>query len=111
MRNSSWPFPADRTKESETLAQARELLALERDIATEHCTVVVECYARPVPSSYPRPVYDATELEDLGHREPDILQSNKQELTRAVRYLDMRQLLLRPIPGKAHLVAFKERTE
>lgn len=105
--NASWPFPA---KRSAALVQAEALLALEREIATEHCTVVVECYARPVPSSYPRPVYDTSTLEDLGHREPDIEASNREELARSVRYLDMRQLLLRPIPGQEHLVAFKERT-
>lgn len=91
-----------------TTFNTADLHALEREIATEHCRVVIECYARWTPSSYPMPVYDVSELEDVGCREPDMQDSNRLELQRAVRYLDMREQLVRPIQEQPQFVSFKQ---
>lgn len=84
-----------------------DLHALEREIATEHCRVVIETLALSVASSYPTPVYDTLSLEDDGCRDPEILEANRQLVARAVRYLDYREALYRPVPAMLQFVAFK----
>lgn len=87
--------------------KATELLALERQIATEHCRVAIECFARSTPSSFPMPIYDVSQQEENTCTEPEILEANRLEVERAVKYLDMRELLMRPVPSMPQYVAFK----
>src|SRR3954471_11058612 len=90
-----------------TTYKAIEMLALERQIATEHCRVAIECLALSVPSSYPMPIYDVSQLEENGCTEAEILEANRLEVERAVKYLDMREVLARPVPSMPQYVAFK----
>lgn len=87
-------------------ARLDTLADLQREIADEACRVDIECHALGVPSSYPHPVYDVSQLE-LGHPNDDeMAASDQQAIDRAVRYLDMRGLLVRPIAGQANYVSF-----
>lgn len=86
-----------------------DLRTLEREIATDHCRTVVEYYATHRPSSYKAPVYDTSEI-DTQHTDEELLEANRVELDRAVRYLDARELLVRPVPECPQFVAFKEQT-
>lgn len=94
----------------DSVARATTLLSLEREIAEEHATTVLEVYAATVPSDYPRPVYDTTalELEQIAS-EPDE-EAARRTLDRAVRYLDLREMLVRPFAGHPEFVAFKRGT-
>lgn len=74
-----------------------DLQSLEREIATEAARVDIASYAARAPSSYPKPVYDISQVE-----------FNQQGVARAVRYLDARQLLVRPLPECPQFVAFRE---
>lgn len=74
-------------------------------IADEACRVEIECKARPVPSNYPQPVYDTRELEDVYVDEPELLQSYREDVERAVRYLDLRGQIVRPFSDAPHLVS------
>lgn len=82
------------------------LAQLQREIADEACRVDIECHAMGVPSSYPHPVYDVSQLEPDSISDPDICAADQQAIDRAVRYLDMRWLLVRPIAGQANYVSF-----
>lgn len=84
-----------------------DLQALEREIATEHCRVAIETLALRAPSSYPAPVYDISALDDDGCRDPEIMEANRAELARSVRYLDLREALYRPAPSMPQFVTFK----
>lgn len=87
-------------------ARLDTLAGLQREIADEACRVDIECHALGVPSSYPHPVYDVSALEPDGISDPDICAADQQAIDRAVRYLDMRGLLVRPIAGQANYVSF-----
>lgn len=78
---------------------------LEREIATSWSRVAIELYALQVPSNWPTPVYDVTEAA-AGYDDEEMLEQNKQEVERAVRYLDARGLLQRPFAGQPNLVTF-----
>lgn len=97
----------DQAGQQVALVPLQQTLAdLQRDIADEACRVDIECHALGVPSSYPHPVYDVSALEPDGISDPDICAADQQAINRAVRYLDMRGLLVRPIAGKANYVSF-----
>ena len=85
-----------------------QLAALERQIATEAAWTDLECIARMVrpASATSGPQYDLTLLrEDLPGDDPEVRASEAAHLATAVRYLDLRGLLVRPIPGQPHIVS------
>lgn len=86
-----------------------QLHDIERQIATESSRVDIETKAR----LYQRiegcmPVYDVSELAQMPFVDPDLQQADREDITRAVRYLDLRGLLVRADPQRPHLVSFAE---
>jgi hypothetical protein len=81
------------------------LQSLAQQIADETCRTDIECKARSWPSNLSTPVYDVSELEPTGINDPDLIEADQLDLERAVRYLDLRGLLVRPIAGQQHLVS------
>ena len=84
-----------------------QLAALERQIATEAAWTDLECIARMVrpASATSGPQYDLTVLREDMETDPEIRASEAEHLARAVQYLDLRGLLVRPIPGQKHIVS------
>jgi hypothetical protein len=87
----------------------RELQAadLAIEIADEYARADIECKAMRVPSNHPLPVYDTSELEGWP-ADLEIQQAHQQDVARAVRYLDLRGLLVRPFKDSPQLVGFQE---
>lgn len=86
------------------------LQKLQQDIADDYARFEIETKARYV--SMPdrpvnQPLYDVSKLEpqDGGMNDEENLESDRRDLARAVRYLDMRGQLLRPIAGYPNIVA------
>lgn len=86
----------------------RELQAADFaiQIADDYTRSDIECKAAGVISTYPRPVYDVTQLEPGLCSEPELLAAYRADVDRAVRYLDLRGLLVRPFHGQPQYVSF-----
>jgi hypothetical protein len=80
------------------------LARLQREIADEYARADVECKARQVVTNYPAPVYDTTAAEGPGDQE--IAAAAMADVERAVRYLDLRGLIVRPWSYLPQLVSF-----
>lgn len=81
-----------------------ELQALQQQIADQASITVIESYAR---RTYHRGLWDVS-LPDAEERTGALtLEGMAEDLQRAVRYLDMRELLKRPVPGQCNLVSIK----
>lgn len=78
-------------------------LAIE--IADEYARSDIECKAQTAQSTYPSPVYDTT-LPEGPIDEPELVDAAMADVARAVRYLDLRGLLVRPFLDMPHLVSF-----
>lgn len=89
-----------------SIARATQLLALEREIAEAAARTTIELFARKAPSNFPHPVWDVSE-PDAGEV-ADRLFGAAEDLERAVRYLDMRELLVRPVADMPQMVSFKQ---
>lgn len=75
---------------------------LQQEIADESSVFLIERYARRGPK-------DSRGLWDVSSPDPDevrdeSLRQMDQDLLRAARYLELRGLLTRPVPGYPHLV-------
>jgi hypothetical protein len=79
-------------------------LAIE--IADEACRVDIECFALSVPSDFSAPVYDTTALEPGHLNDAELQTADMEAIQRAVRYLDLRGLLVRPMPSQPQYVSF-----
>lgn len=79
-------------------------MALE--IADETMRTTIECKAARCLSTWPAPVYDVTRLEPGHITDDEIVQADRRDIERAVRYLDLRGLLVRPVAGSPHYVSF-----
>lgn len=90
----------------DSCSTAATLHSLEREIAFEHCRVSIECNALRVPSSYPTPVYDISQI-DTPYEDQEVLESIRQDIARSVRYLDALQMLVRPLAECSQFVAFR----
>lgn len=84
---------------------ADDMAQLQQEIADDHCRVVVETYCVRCPSDCPMPVWDTATLENPW-RDDDMRQADQREVERALRYLDLRGLITRPIPGDRRYVSF-----
>lgn len=80
--------------------------ALQRELADEYARVTIETKARYCESNFPAPVYDITALEDTRIDDPEQVSGDIEELQRAVRYLDLRGALVRPIAAHPEFVSF-----
>lgn len=90
---------------TDVVAKDVDLAALERELATELARSDLECYAAEVDRPAGQmPRYDTSRLNEgrAAWMNPDDLQA---DLARAVRHLDLRGLLVRPIPGQPHIVS------
>jgi hypothetical protein len=87
-------------------ATALNVHDLAIEIADEACRVDIECKARHCPSDFPAPVYDVSAAEAEWINDAEIIESNQRDLERAVRYLDARGLLYRPMPSQPQYVSF-----
>ena len=98
----TWP-PCD----SECLQgrDCAELQTLQRRLADAAAVTHIELFARRVPSTYVRDVYDVSSVDELEAIERDIVQL-QEDLRSAVRYLDLRGLLVRPVKGHPQFVSF-----
>lgn len=76
------------------------------EIADESCRVDIECRALTVASDYPAPVYDVHHLEPGHVDDEEIRAADREAIARAVRYLDARGLLVRPMPSQPQYVSF-----
>lgn len=85
---------------------ATELQELQQELADEAAQHRVETWAAWVPSTAPAWVYDVTRLDEDFAERADDPESDLQALRCAVRYLDLRQLLHRPIAGFPEFVTF-----
>lgn len=94
-------FAMESTASRDELA---EVLAVQ--IADEACRVDIECYALHVPSNYPAPVYDVTTLEPDHPNDEELCTADQEAIDRAVRYLDLRGLIVRPFSDSPQLVSF-----
>jgi hypothetical protein len=81
-----------------------ETLAIE--IADEYTRADVECKALAAVTNFPRPVYDISQAEGPG--DPALIEAAMEDVQRAVRYLDLRGLIVRPFPGQPQFVSFPE---
>lgn len=79
---------------------------LALSIADESARSDVECIALAVPSNHPMPVYDVRALEPGLPQDDDMQDDYRAALDKAVRYLDLRGLLVRPIAGQPQFVSF-----
>lgn len=79
-------------------------LAIE--IADEYARSDIECKAMAAVTNFPRPVYDVSQPEGPG--DPALIEAAMQDVQRAVRYLDLRGLIVRPFPGQPQFVSFPE---
>lgn len=80
--------------------------SMAMQIADDASRVCIECRARSVATNYPHPVYDISGHEPDGITDPDLVAADMESIGQAVKYLDLRQILVRPIPGKPHYVSF-----
>jgi hypothetical protein len=77
-------------------------------IADESCRVLIETRARYCISTCPKPVYDVSALEPTTILDEEMDTADLEALRRAVRYLDLRGLLVRPVAGNPQYVSFAE---
>lgn len=93
--------PADFTVVQSTLHQ------LQQEIADESARSDVECIAQAVPSYHNlMPVYRLDEISSNLPSDDDMREDYAAAPAKAVRYLDLRQLLVRPVKGEAQFVCF-----
>lgn len=98
--------PAAQAPASSFTVVGDELAHLQQDFADEACKHLVETSAEWVPSKAPRWVYDVSRLDadvQANAEDPD---AELATLRRAVRYLDLRGLLARPIENRPECVSF-----
>lgn len=81
---------------------------LEREIATDYARTAIECNARMVMGDDNGPFYDVTQLEPGRYTDEGLRAADAADVARAVRYLELRGLLVRPVAGQPQLVGFKE---
>lgn len=91
---------------AEGIEREQQLLAMQREIADEACRVDIECYAIEAQTELARPVFDVSEEAGSQIADDSLRLAAREAILRAVRYLDMRNLLVRPFPDRPHLVSF-----
>lgn len=92
------------------MADPKELAALERQIAEEHCRMFIETRAKLASLAADTvPLYDVSQLESSAFKDYELLAADMAEIIMAVRYLDLREMLERPVEGRPELVRFKGR--
>jgi hypothetical protein len=93
---------------AEETAASREdhAQALAIQIADEYARSDIECKAVAAITNFPRPVYDISQAEGPG--DPALIEAAMEDVQRAVRYLDLRGLIVRPFPGQPQFVSFPD---
>jgi hypothetical protein len=89
------------------------LQQLQQEIADECARTDLECKARSIDivgQPTRPPMYDVSQLEVEWLNDEEIVEANQRDVERAVRYLDLRGLLTRPIVGQPNIVAIGSTT-